>query len=901
MAAQGFLLIATFLLVLMVLARPLGSGLARLINDIPLPGTTGVERVLFRALGVSDREMNWKQYLCAILGLNMLGLAVLFFMLLGQHYLPLNPQQLPGLSWDLALNTAVSFVTNTNWQSYSGETTLSYFSQMAGLTVQNFLSAASGIAVIFALIRAFTRQSMSTLGNAWVDLLRITLWVLVPVALLIALFFIQQGALQNFLPYQAVNTVEGAQQLLPMGPVASQEAIKMLGTNGGGFFNANSSHPFENPTALTNFVQMLAIFLIPTALCFAFGGGGAELVFYSAADALLAAAMGFCLRQFAPEKPGAGMLLVGAAAAAALGSVQLWQLLPGVIVCAALELYLCSKGQAKAALAACAVLGAALCAADPALSFAASGLACATVAAAVLAPGRRMETVAAYAGGCVTGALCVQPPGSAFQYLLNVCIGITAVAAMPAAWLVPEPEEKPQAGQAQPQQYSAAATRLEQVSQSLASLAETVNDVYETLPHRREDFHWVIDNTHDTLCFNCGRRDTCWKQEYAATLEGMEALRPLLESSGGLETAQLPGQLSRCIHPAALCAAANRSFALYRSRKEARLHAEAMRTALTEQYSAVAEALGVLGEQLGRPGDPEPYKSGRVADFFAQLGTPPQECAVTLDDLGRTHAAVTLPRTRFSAQELAALAGEVGRICRRTLEVPQVLSCKGMTTLLFSEKPVLRAVFGMAGAAARGSISGDAVQQFCSPAAAQMILCDGMGTGRPAAVDGNLAAELTARLLKAGFTAELAARLVNVALALKSEDESGATLDLISVDLYTGTARLFKAGAAPGFLVHGGRVRAVGDTSLPVGILGGVNGQSRVVHLTVGDYAVLVSDGLLVDGPGWVAKQLELSAAAGEAPEKIAKTLVETARVRAQKTGRPDDITAAVLRLEKCV
>ena len=449
--------------------------------------------------------------------------------------------------------------------------------------------------------------------------------------------------------------------------------------------------------------------------------------------------------------------------------------------------------------------------------------------------------------------------------------------------------------------YSAAATRLEQVSQSLASLAETVNDVYETLPHRCEDFHWVIDNTHDTLCFNCGRRDTCWKQEYAATLEGMEALRPLLESSGGLETAQLPGQLSRCIHPAALCAAANRSFALYRSRKEARLHAEAMRTALTEQYSAVAEALGVLGEQLGRPGDPEPYKSGRVADFFAQLGTPPQECAVTLDDLGRTHAAVTLPRTRFSAQELAALAGEVGRICRRTLEVPQVLSCKGMTTLLFSEKPVLRAVFGMAGAAARGSISGDAVQQFCSPAAAQMILCDGMGTGRPAAVDGNLAAELTARLLKAGFTAELAARLVNVALALKSEDESGATLDLISVDLYTGTARLFKAGAAPGFLVHGGRVRAVGDTSLPVGILGGVNGQSRVVHLTVGDYAVLVSDGLLVDGPGWVAKQLELSAAAGEAPEKVAKTLVETARVRAQKTGRPDDITAAVLRLEKCV
>ncbi len=640
--------------------------------------------------------------------------------------------------------------------------------------------------------------------------------------------------------------------------------------------------------------------LVGVALCFALGGnGGAELVFYSTADALLAAAMGLCLRRFAPEQPGAGMLLVGAAAAAALGSVQLWKLWPGVAVCAALELYLCCKGQAKAALAACAVLGAALCGAEPALAPAAAGLSCATAAAAVLAPGQRIETVAAYAGGCVTGALCVQPPGNAFQYLFSVCGALAVVSALPAGWLAPEPEEKAAPAPMDRPRFSAAATRLEQVAQSLSSLAETVNDVYDALPHRQEDFHWVIDNTHDTLCFNCGRRETCWKQEYAATMEGMEALRPLLEN-GGLEAAQLPGQLSRCIHPAALCAAAGRSFALYRSRKEARIHAEAMRTALTEQYSAVAEALGVLGEQLGRPGDPEPYKSGRVADLFTALGSPPQECAVTLDDLGRTHAAVTLPRTRFSAQELDALAGEVGRICRRTLETPQVLSCKGLTTLLFSEKPALRAVFGMAGAAARGSISGDAVQQFCSPAAAQMILCDGMGTGRPAAVDGNLAAELTARLLKAGFTAELAARLVNVALALKSEDESGATLDLISVDLYTGTARLFKAGAAPGFLVHGGRVRAVGDASLPVGILGGVNGQSRVVHLTAGDYAVLVSDGLLVDGPGWVAKQLELSAAAGEAPDKLAKTLVETARARAQKTGRPDDITAAVLRLEKC-
>jgi len=271
MAAQGFLLIASFLLVLFALARPLGSLLARMITGAPLPAIARLDNGLLRMLKIPAEEMSWRRYLAAVLLLNLVGLVVLFAMLMLQGLLPLNPQQLPGLSWHLALNTAVSFVSNTNWQSYAGESTLSYFSQMAGLTVQNFLSAASGIAVIFALTRAFSRQSVTTLGNAWVDITRITLWVLLPISLLLALFFIQQGALQNLNPYQPFTSLEGARQLLPMGPVASQEAIKMLGTNGGGFFNANSAHPFENPTALTNIVQMLAIFLIPAALCFAFG------------------------------------------------------------------------------------------------------------------------------------------------------------------------------------------------------------------------------------------------------------------------------------------------------------------------------------------------------------------------------------------------------------------------------------------------------------------------------------------------------------------------------------------------------------------------------------------------------------------------------------------------------
>ncbi|NIE53851.1 potassium-transporting ATPase subunit KdpA [Pantoea sp. Ap-870] len=269
MAANAFLLIACYLLVLMVLAQPLGRLLALMVADKPLLARS--ERVLWRLAGVDGAAMRWPHYLLAILLFNALGFVLLLAMLMGQGALPLNPQHLPGLSWDLALNTAISFVANTNWQAYAGESTLSYFSQMAGLTVQNFLSAATGIAVAFALMRGFANRSLETLGNAWRDLTRITVYVLLPISLLMALFFVSQGSIQNFEPYHAFTTLEGAQQTLPLGPVASQEAIKMLGTNGGGFFNANSAHPFENPTALTNFVQMLSIFLIPAALCFAFG------------------------------------------------------------------------------------------------------------------------------------------------------------------------------------------------------------------------------------------------------------------------------------------------------------------------------------------------------------------------------------------------------------------------------------------------------------------------------------------------------------------------------------------------------------------------------------------------------------------------------------------------------
>ncbi len=217
------------------------------------------------------QQMNWLGYALAIMVFNLLGIAAVFAIQMLQGHLPLNPQGFGAPTWDSALNTAVSFVTNTDWQGYGGESTMSHLTQMTALTVQNFLSAATGLAVIFALLRGLVRRSTQFLGNAWVDLWRGTIYVLLPIAFVIAMIFVGQGVIQNFSPDVAVTTLQGGAQHLAMGPVASQESIMMLGTNGGGFFNANAAHPFENPTPLTNFVHMLAIFLIPAALCFSLG------------------------------------------------------------------------------------------------------------------------------------------------------------------------------------------------------------------------------------------------------------------------------------------------------------------------------------------------------------------------------------------------------------------------------------------------------------------------------------------------------------------------------------------------------------------------------------------------------------------------------------------------------
>ncbi|WP_088501487.1 potassium-transporting ATPase subunit KdpA [Burkholderia ubonensis] len=281
MIGNAWTQVGVFLFVLTFLVKPLGTAIARIaLGDLPGPlrRVAVVERAIYRLAGVApDEEMDWKRYAVALVAFNALGAAALYLLQRIQVWLPLNPQHLPNVEPGLAFNTAVSFATNTSWQAYAGETTLSHLTQMLGIGVQAFLSAASGMVVMLALIRGLVRRGSKTIGNVWIDLTRMTLYVLVPLAALFAAAFIGQGVVQNFAPNRDVAIVQphsstpAAALTLPMGPVASQESIKLMSGDGGGFFNANSAHPYENPTPFANFLQMLAMLIIPAALCHTFG------------------------------------------------------------------------------------------------------------------------------------------------------------------------------------------------------------------------------------------------------------------------------------------------------------------------------------------------------------------------------------------------------------------------------------------------------------------------------------------------------------------------------------------------------------------------------------------------------------------------------------------------------
>ena len=614
--------------------------------------------------------------------------------------------------------------------------------------------------------------------------------------------------------------------------------------------------------------------------------------------ALLAAGLGWAFASFPVREPR-GVCLWLAVGAACLQRCAVGPLAPGLALASAAGLCADIGGTLEQTAVLSIALAAALTAAGPERAFAALAVAMGSLAASCLCPGERGRCAGVFAVGCTLGALAAPDAVSVVPLAVSAGVGVTAALALPGS--VMRRIFPPPAPPVQAQGLSGAARKLSAVADTLSDIADTVNAVCQRqMPPKGESFDFVVEQVARTTCQSCTRRSRCWVRGYATAMDGLQHLKPVLESKGRVEVQDLPGQLSVCIHPADLCTAANHGYRLWRSRRQTRARASMLRTALTEQYSALAGALAQLAAKLGQAGLPDPRREAKLAQLFAELGLDALECSVTADLAGRLTASVTICRTHFTQEEISGLVEEVSRLCRRDMDLPEITHCRTVTMLTFGEKPLFTAEFGAAGHAAAGqSVSGDALDQFCDTSGrAQMLLCDGMGTGRAAAVDGQMAARLTAQLLRAGFAAESAARLVNVALGLKgAEQEAGATLDLLTVDLYTGRAGLFKAGAAPSFLVRGGVPRMLDGASLPMGMLDSLVGRSTTFALDAGDWVVLVSDGALADGADWLMQQLQLCARLGHTPKQAAETVADAAARRAGD--KRDDITVAVLAVGK--
>ena len=614
--------------------------------------------------------------------------------------------------------------------------------------------------------------------------------------------------------------------------------------------------------------------------------------------ALLAALLGAGFAKFPLRQPK-GLCLALAVAACCAQRFAAAAFAPGLALFAAAVFCCAVYGTLEQTAVLCIAFCAALTAADRALCPAACAVALGGLAAGSLFRGDRRRCAAAFAAGCGVGALALPDLSALLPLATAAGTGLAAALALPQTLL--QGLFPPPAPPLQTQPLNGAARRLAGVADALSDIADTVTAVCDRqAPPKGENFDFVVEHVARTTCQGCTRRSGCWVRGYSTAMDGLYQLKPTLETQGKVEVENLPGQLSSCIHPGDLCLAANHGYRLWRSRRQTRARAAMLRTALTEQYSALAGALAQLSAKLSQAGLPDPRRGEKVARFFAELGLETLECCAATDLTGRLSLTVTLPRTRFTEAESDALTAEISRLCRRDMALPEISHCRTVTTLTFSERPLFAVQFGAASRPAKGqTVSGDAFDQFCDTAGrAQMLLCDGMGTGRPAAVDGRMAAKLTAQLLRAGFAAESAARLVNVALNLKSADrESGATLDLLTVDLYTGRAGLFKAGAAPSFVVRGGMPYALEGNSLPMGVVDTLVGRSTAFSLDSGDWVVMVSDGVLTDGSEWLLQQLQLCAKLDHTPAHAAETIADAAVRRAGD--RQDDITVEVLQLTR--
>ncbi len=457
----------------------------------------------------------------------------------------------------------------------------------------------------------------------------------------------------------------------------------------------------------------LALALVQAAVLF-FAGGYVDLSQAAATGttALLAAGSAWLMRRF-PYREPRGLCLWLAIAAACLQRCARGPLAPGLAVAAAAGLCAAFAGTLEETAVVSITLAAAITAASPNLCYAALAVALGSLAAACLYPGERLRCAGVFAAGCVLGALAAPDAAGVLPLFVAGAVGLGAALAVPGAWLrVVFP---PPAPPVQTQGLSGAARRLAGVADTLSDIADTVNAVCtRQMPPKGENFDFVVEHIARTTCQTCTRRSRCWVRGYATAMDGLYQLKPTLESRGRVEVEDLPGQLSVCIHPADLCTAANHGYRLWRSRRQTRARASMLRTALTEQYSAMAGALAQLAGKLGQAGLPDPRREEKVAQLFAGLGLDALECSVTSDLAGRLTAAVTIARTRFTEEEIKALTAEVSRICRRDMDLPEVTHCRTVTMLTFGERPLFTATFGTAGRPAKGqNVSGDALDCFC--------------------------------------------------------------------------------------------------------------------------------------------------------------------------------------------
>lgn len=536
-------------------------------------------------------------------------------------------------------------------------------------------------------------------------------------------------------------------------------------------------------------------------------------------------------------------------------------------------------------------VAAAIAASSPEQAFAGAFIALGALAAGFL-PGERGGMAMLYFTSCCLGAAAAPDGMAAVSMIASGGAATVLFLLVPKKWLAVAPIV-PRCDRTEFQ----AAIRLNALASALEAVGETVQQVVERLPNAGEGYNWVIDRASEQVCSRCGRQSECWSKCFSETVEGLWKLKPYLEDTGSVSIEQLPHELCRCQKPAALCDALGRSYALLQGRRASAAQSKAMRAALCEQFGAVAGALATIGRELGAGEAEDETAQRKVTELLWAVGLAPAKVHVLTDRMGRVRASIFIRRTILSDDEQEQLARELGQCCKTLFELPRVTTDGAFTRLEFGEKAVYTPQCAECSISAQqGKFCGDHAEHFCDTQGnLHMILCDGMGSGKPAALDGALAASLTARLVEAGFAGEQAARLVNVALELKSEQDSAAALDVASIDLYTGQLKLFKAGGAASFLVRQGKVRRLEGSSLPVGILGGVVGGSQQLMLYENDLLVLCSDGALEAGEEFMEAQL--TAFWQMQPAQLAEKLAKQAA--ACVSGHPDDITVQVMRLLK--